>query len=69
MFGHRVNPATLRDGDQIASKHQELADGRIRIIKTRTIKTVSFCAKAENVHLDHECHDTRFSTVIVPLPA
>lgn len=69
MFGHRVNPADVREGDKISTKHQELPDGSIRIIKTRDVKRVSFCGKAENVHLDHECHDTRFSTVIVPLPA
>lgn len=69
MFGHRVNPASVRPGDKIATKFQELADGTIRIIKTRDVKSVSTCNKAENFHLDHECHDTRFSTIIVPLPA
>ena len=67
MLGIEVNPYSVRPGGKIATKTQETADGLIRIIKSREIKRVSPCATSpEAVHLDHECYDTRFSTVVVP---
>lgn len=65
MLGIHVNPATLRPGDKIATKTQDIAEG-VRIIKTRDVKRVETCSKLENVHVDGECYDTRFSTVVVP---
>lgn len=48
-----VNPATVRKGDRI-----------IRNGKPSPVKSVSFCESGtSHVHIDHECYDTRFSTV------
>lgn len=71
MNGVRVNPAVIQPKDRVATKFTVRAEGTefetIEIHKSREIKKTSFCpGKPEMVHLDHECYDTRFSTVIVP---
>lgn len=65
MYGMRVNPARVQAGDSIATKFDP---DTMQVRKTRTVKRVGFCpGKPENVHLDHECYDTRFSTIVVPI--
>ncbi len=67
MLGITVNPASVRDGGRIATKSRPITDDHHEIIKSRVVKRVQWCdSKPECVHLDHECYDTRFSTVIVP---
>lgn len=65
MIGIRVNPASVVEGTRIATKFDEQT---LRIIKTREVRRVSFCNTPECIHLDHECYDTRFSTVVIPDP-
>lgn len=66
MAATRVSPAQVKAGNKIATKYQEFDNGDIRVIKTREVKKVEFCSsKPENVHLDHECYDSRFSTIIL----
>jgi len=52
-FSESVNPARIRPGDRIVT-------GRG---KSRVVKSVGACGKLECIHLDHECYDTRFSSV------
>jgi len=61
MFGTIVNPAQIQPGDEIAVKWDP---NTLEIKRSRKIKSVRFCSKPENIHLDHECYDTRFNTVI-----
>lgn len=68
MQGIVVNPIAVREGQRIATKHVERFNGTIEVYKSREVKKVAFCAsKPECVHLDHECYDTRFSTVVLAL--
>lgn len=70
MQGIRVNPISVREGQKIATRHQERFDGSITVIKSRPVKKVEFCpGKPECFHLDGECYDTRFSTVIIAVGA
>lgn len=71
--GRRVNPAAVRDGDRIATKTRTNPDDTVTVVKTRQVKRVhrynlaskdSTC-RPECVHLDHECYDTRFASVIL----
>ena len=61
MYGTRVNPASIQPNDKLAVKYDPIT---LQVSKTRTVKKVGFCSKPECVHLDHECYDTRFSTVV-----
>jgi len=60
-FGTIVNPAAIQEGDSIATKYNPHT---LEIVKSRKVRRVAFCSKPECVHLDHECYDTRFSTVV-----
>lgn len=70
MFGIEVNPSLIQKGDTIATKHKDVYDPetdstRPRVIHTRKVKDVKFCpTQPEFFHLDGDCYDTRFSTVI-----
>jgi hypothetical protein len=70
MFGIEVNPVTIRKGDTIATKYKETYDPetdsmRPRVIHSRKVKDTKFCPTApEFFHLDGDCYDTRFATVI-----
>lgn len=69
-IGTVVNPATIQVGDSIATKTKvvgfdpETGADIISVVKSRKVKRVGFCSKPENYHLDHECYDTRFATVV-----
>lgn len=66
MFGIVRNPSQVREGDKLATKTHHNSDGTITVFKTRVVKKVEFCpGKVECFHIDHECYDTRFSTVVV----
>lgn len=66
MLGTQVNPTAVKKGDKLATKHRLNADGSIQVIKTRDVKRVEFCpGKPELFHIDGECYDTRFSTVVI----
>ena len=74
MYGTRVNPMTVAPGSRIATSfafsHNDTHTGDevLHIKKTRVVKKVSFCESSpESVHLDHECYDSRFTTVVKPL--
>lgn len=70
MFGTEVNPASVMKGDTIATKWKERYDPetdstRIAVIHSRKVKDVKFCPmQPEFFHLDGDCYDTRFSTVV-----
>ena len=65
MLGRRVNPLLIQKGDQIATSSYDAADGTIVINKSHVVKRVSRCPIApEKVHIDQECYDSRFSTVV-----
>lgn len=68
MFGTVLNPMQVREGDRLATKHRERFDGSVEVFKTRQVKKVEICgSKIECVHIDHECYDSRFSTVVVAM--
>lgn len=60
-IGTIVNPAVIQVGDEIATKYNPHT---LEIQKSRKIKRVGFCSVPEKIHLDHECYDTRFATVV-----
>lgn len=63
-YGVRVNPVTVKEGSLVATKYDPYT---LEIKKTRQVKKVDFCpGKPENFHVDHECYDTRFSTIVIP---
>ena len=65
MIGTEVNPAMIRKGDRLANKTRNHPDGTIEVLTSRVVKRVEMCpGKPEFVHLDHECYDTRFSSVV-----
>lgn len=68
MFGTAVSVTEIRSGDQIASKSEELIPGELYLIhKTRTINSAGPCgSKTGFIHLDGECYDPRFSSVVIP---
>lgn len=56
-----VNPAAVRGGNKLVTSNP----GAPRTT-TRTVKRVAWCdSSPEHVHLDHECYDTRFTSVRV----
>lgn len=55
------NPSEIRVGDKIVLRR----DNTGKITKTRTVKKIAGCGKAECIHIDHECYDMRFSRVDV----
>lgn len=61
MNATAVNPAQVRPGDEIATSDKATVD---RPGKTRKVRKVEFCSDASKIHLDGECYDTRFSTII-----
>lgn len=65
MYGIKVNPMTVREGQQVATKYAERWNGNIEVFKSREVKHVAVCSKPENVHIDGECFDSRFSTVVI----
>lgn len=66
MRGIEINPMQVREGDKLATKHRSSIAGGIEVFKTRQVKKVEICgSKIECVHIDHECYDSRFSTVVV----
>jgi hypothetical protein len=70
MLGTIVNPAVVRPGDSIATKYRhdfDEDDNEIIIVShTRPVKKANFCpTQPEFFHLDHECYDTRISTVVL----
>ena len=70
MHGIRVNPMLVRPDDKIATQYtilEDFATGEeiIKVKKAREVKRVQTCFTPEKIHLDHECYDTRFGTVIL----
>lgn len=66
MQGIEVNPMQVRVGDKLATKHRPTFANGIEVIRARQVKKVEICGgKVECVHIDHECYDSRFSTVVV----
>jgi len=64
MQGRHVNPLLINKGDTIATSFLGIGD-RITIVKSHKVKRVEMCPIApEKVHIDQECHDSRFSTVV-----
>ena len=62
MYGIEVNPAQIQVGDSIATRYDR---DTLRVIKARKVRRVSICpGKPECIHLDHECYDVRFATVV-----
>lgn len=61
VFGTEVNPGTIRQGDHIAVRYNKR---NLQILASREVKKVEPCSKPEMIHLDNECYDTRFSTVV-----
>lgn len=70
MNGIVVNPAAVLKGDSIAIQHRTVTDKKtgkqtIVVSKSRKINYVGFCeTQPECIHLDNECYDTRYSTVV-----
>lgn len=69
MLGIEVNPANVLKGDSVATqfRHTHDSNGKkiIKVSKSRKIGYVGFCpTQPESVHLDNDCYDTRFTTVI-----
>lgn len=65
MLGKRVNPMAILPKGRIATKWNESEDGVITIKAQREVKRVTECSDPNKVHLDGECYDSRFSTVVV----
>lgn len=69
-LGVRVNPISIQPGDSIATRTRLSQDPKtgldiIKVSQDRKVKTVGFCpSQPEFVHIDHECYDTRFSTIV-----
>lgn len=70
MFGTVVNPIAIQPGNSIATKSRLTTDPGTGddihvVIKARKVRKTEFCpGKPEMFHLDGECYDTRFATVI-----
>lgn len=65
MIGTEVNQAAIRKGDSIATKVRTDSEGTIHVLRSHVVRHVSLCpGKPECVHLDAECYDTRFASVI-----
>lgn len=68
--GIEVNPASVLKGDSVAIRHHRSVDEKtgakiIIVSKSTKVNYVGFCpTQPEFVHIDGECYDTRFSTVI-----
>lgn len=61
-----VNPVAIKSGDKIATKYDLDDFGNVTAIKrTRKVSRVNGCSRPENIHLDSECYDTRFSKVLL----
>jgi len=70
-IGTRVNPFAIEAGDSIATKYHTTTDPKtgddiIIVSKSREVRRVAECTVPEKIHLDGECYDGRFATVIKP---
>jgi len=60
MLATATNPYHVRPDTKICTSTRTDDNGVVHVIKTRTVKNVVPCpSKPENVHLDHECYDSR----------
>ena len=72
MLGIAVNPASVQKNDLIAAKTQTVEDSKgneiIKIIgQPIKVRSANFCpSQPEKFHLNGECYDTRFATVVIP---
>ena len=65
MAGMFVRPSEICKGDRIATVFRERHDGEISIVKSHEVKKVEFCkSKPEMIHIDSDCYDNRFSTLV-----
>lgn len=68
--GIEVNPAGVLKGDSIAISSRRSVDEKtgakiIIVNKSKKVGSVGFCpTQPEAIHIDNECYDTRFTTVI-----
>lgn len=61
-----VNPMHVRRGDKLVTHGASFSNGTSKAVKTRTVANVGICGTNANCfHIDHECYDTRFSSVKV----
>lgn len=69
MQGIELNPFQVEPGDMIATKFRKTYEG-IQILKSHKVRDVVTCpSKPECRHIDGECYDARFSTVIIADPS